>query len=303
MAGESARESARRQREKAERLQRSADLWERGADGEQATAAALDVLPKESWTVFHDVRWPGRKYANVDHVAVGPTGVFVIDSKNWSGSITVRDNVLRQNGRSRESTVAGAAEAALAVVGVTPVVMPEHVQPVLCFVRDDRLTGWARDVMVCSTANLVEMLTTRPEVLPPHIVNEACLQLDARLHSASRPPIPSLPSRVSRPAARFTVGDRMALATAPRTGVRRNSSRRKKSSAPGIVKALVALVFLAVLVGNPKVLTSLSEGIAGLVTPQLTDVQTPGTDQSKPHHKKQAPGLPKRSPGVSPSPK
>lgn len=40
MAGESARELARRQREKAERLTRSATLWERGAEGEEATADA-----------------------------------------------------------------------------------------------------------------------------------------------------------------------------------------------------------------------------------------------------------------------
>ena len=85
MAGESARESARRQREKAARLQRSAELWERGADGERATAAALDALPKDTWTVFHDVRWPGRKFANIDHVAVGPSGIFVIDAKRYKG--------------------------------------------------------------------------------------------------------------------------------------------------------------------------------------------------------------------------
>jgi hypothetical protein len=41
MAGDSARDFARRQREKAARLERSAENWERGADGEAATAAAL----------------------------------------------------------------------------------------------------------------------------------------------------------------------------------------------------------------------------------------------------------------------
>lgn len=70
---------------------RAAELYERGADGEAATAQALDALPKDQWTVFHDVRWPGRKLANVDHVVVGPGGVFVIDSKNWSGRVEVRD--------------------------------------------------------------------------------------------------------------------------------------------------------------------------------------------------------------------
>lgn len=63
MAQESAREMARRQRERAERLAQSAEAWERGADGEAATARALDALPPSEWTVFHDVRWPGRQRA------------------------------------------------------------------------------------------------------------------------------------------------------------------------------------------------------------------------------------------------
>jgi len=110
-------------------------------------------------------RWPGRRFANVDHVVVGPAGVFVIDSKNWSGSITVRAGVLRQNGRLRESTVSGAAEAARAVARQFSTLSPSHVHPVLCFVRDERITGRARGVMVCSTGNLLDLLLTRSPVL------------------------------------------------------------------------------------------------------------------------------------------
>lgn len=94
MAGESAREFARRQREKAERHARVADMYERGADGESATALALDTLQTHGWKTFHDVRWPGRQRANIDHIAVGPGGVFVIDSKNWSGDVRVVGEVL-----------------------------------------------------------------------------------------------------------------------------------------------------------------------------------------------------------------
>jgi hypothetical protein len=36
--------------------------------------------------VFHDLAVPGSR-ANVDHLVIGPTGVFVIDSKQWSGSV------------------------------------------------------------------------------------------------------------------------------------------------------------------------------------------------------------------------
>ena len=59
--------------------------------------------------------WPGRRFANIDHVVVGPGGVFVIDSKNWSGDVRVVEGTLRQNGRSREKAVASAADASLAV--------------------------------------------------------------------------------------------------------------------------------------------------------------------------------------------
>src|SRR3954471_11514018 len=102
MAGDSARDIARRQREKAARLARSAEMWERGADGEAATARALGGLNKQAWTTFHDVRWPGRQRANIDHIAVGPAGVFVIDSKNWSGDVRVVGDVLYQGTRRRE---------------------------------------------------------------------------------------------------------------------------------------------------------------------------------------------------------
>jgi hypothetical protein len=116
-AGESARNVAKRQRMEAERLQRSAELWERGADGEAAVARALEALP-DGWIVLHDLPWPGRQRANLDHVVVGPTGVFVVDAKNWSGRIEVRDGVLSQNGRQRESAVSSVTAAAISVQGI-----------------------------------------------------------------------------------------------------------------------------------------------------------------------------------------
>jgi len=161
VAGQSAREVARRRREKARRLEAMADAYERGAAGEEATAVALAFLPA-GWTVLHDVRWPGRPRANIDHVVIGPGGIFALDSKHWAGTVTVTDGVLRQNGRAREREVAGAAEAALAV---TAVIANVPVVPVLCFVRDEPVVGWARDVMVCSTGNVVDLLLSRPPIL------------------------------------------------------------------------------------------------------------------------------------------
>ncbi len=57
--------------------------------------------------MLHDVHWPGRQFANIDHIVVGPSGVFVIDSKNWEGQVDVRQGVFRHNGRRREREIAG----------------------------------------------------------------------------------------------------------------------------------------------------------------------------------------------------
>jgi Nuclease-related domain len=64
-----------------------ARTWQRGAHGERHTARLLDRLTRDGFVVFHDLAVPGNTSANVDHLVIGPTGVFVIDSKQWSGSV------------------------------------------------------------------------------------------------------------------------------------------------------------------------------------------------------------------------
>jgi hypothetical protein len=51
--------------------------WKVGAAGERCVA---DVLDATDCFVLHDRGVPGSK-ANIDHVAIGPAGVFVIDAK------------------------------------------------------------------------------------------------------------------------------------------------------------------------------------------------------------------------------
>jgi hypothetical protein len=63
-----------------------ARTWQRGAAGERRTARLLDRLTRGGYVVFHDLAMPGSP-ANVDHLVIGPSGVFVIDSKQWTGSV------------------------------------------------------------------------------------------------------------------------------------------------------------------------------------------------------------------------
>lgn len=62
--------------------------WRRGAEGERRTAGLLVPLRHLGWTVLHDRRIPGSA-ANVDHLVIGPSGVWVVDSKSWRGRIKV----------------------------------------------------------------------------------------------------------------------------------------------------------------------------------------------------------------------
>jgi hypothetical protein len=63
-----------------------ARTWQRGAGGERQTGRLLDRLHRDGYQVLHDLAMPGTP-ANVDHLVVGPSGVFVIDSKQWRGSV------------------------------------------------------------------------------------------------------------------------------------------------------------------------------------------------------------------------
>jgi len=60
--------------------------WRRGAVGERRTARVLAGLERHGWSVLHDLAVPGSR-ANIDHLVIGPGGVFVIDSKQYRGRL------------------------------------------------------------------------------------------------------------------------------------------------------------------------------------------------------------------------
>jgi hypothetical protein len=66
------------------------EKWQVGAEGERKTARALRRLERKGWTVRHDVQ---RRYGNYDHIAVGPSGVYLLETKNLEGVVEIRDGV------------------------------------------------------------------------------------------------------------------------------------------------------------------------------------------------------------------
>jgi len=70
----------------------STKAWKIGAEGEIATGKLLDSLAvKYGFRVLHDRLIP-KSRANIDHIAVTRSGIFVIDAKNYQGVVRIKDN-------------------------------------------------------------------------------------------------------------------------------------------------------------------------------------------------------------------
>jgi hypothetical protein len=177
-AGDGAAEQSRLAAERVARLKRRLDqaehatkAWDAGAAGGQVVADKLSELVPRGWYVLHDVHWPGRPKANLDHVLVGPGGVVVVDAKNWTGEVRVASGVLWQGRYARTQAVEGALAQCAAVASV---VDPPHrrlVRPLICMAAQPDLFGiTSSDVAVAGSQRLVGAIESLPPVLDQQAV-------------------------------------------------------------------------------------------------------------------------------------
>jgi hypothetical protein len=174
---------------------------EHGADQppRTPTAEALTALPP-GWTVLHGLHQPDRRRRVIDHLVIGPGGVFVVIEPPWTGLVDVRGGVLRHNGRRRDRMVRAAAAAGAAVARLLPGVGTKLVRPVLCVDSTPPLSGVSGGVVLCSPDNVVELLTTRSAVLADGTARQASTQLLRALVpvGAARQLQPRRASRIGR---------------------------------------------------------------------------------------------------------
>jgi hypothetical protein len=162
------------------------DRWSKGANGEEKVARALEALAP-GYFVLHDRGIPGSK-ANIDHVVVGPPGVFIVETKNVAGRVTVEGGRLRVAGREkgyveqawREAVaVQSAAAETFASLGI-------DVKPLLCFTRDGlpRKATSAEGVPLLSPRGVVSTIRSMPSRLDPEQVAALHELLDRSLRAA-----------------------------------------------------------------------------------------------------------------------
>ncbi len=114
--------------------------FRQGGRGERAVARSLERrTARGPAVILHDRRMPGG-YGNIDHLAIAPRGVFVIDAKAIRGKVRISRPLLSKprllvRGRSRPKLLSGldrqvdAVRRALASSGHAAV----PVEGVLCF--------------------------------------------------------------------------------------------------------------------------------------------------------------------------
>lgn len=117
----------------------SEKAWNDGAIGEEAVAGHLARACPEIF-VLHDRRMPGSR-ANIDHIAIAPSGILVIDAKRYRGKIEVRsplmgDPKLLIAGRDKTKLVEGLKRQIDAVrAGLATIEQDVPVEGCFCFVN------------------------------------------------------------------------------------------------------------------------------------------------------------------------
>jgi len=271
-AGQGARQqqaAARRSVEEAERQLAAArakeHAWSAGADGEEQVAEALASLEQLGWVVLHDVAWPGRPRANLDHVLIGPGGVLVVDTKNWSGTVTAdATRGLRNNGYRKTKEVNAVQAARQALLPLVPALSPDVVAGVICLAaQDQEPVRLDSGVVVVGRAQLLQHVLDRSAVLGAQAVMETAMSLGAALRRQplDRVPAQAAPRRTPRGA------------QTPRAGSTRSRRRPARSARAGSIKFAAVIVFIGALMLFPEQLTrAYMSLVTAVVAPVAQDI-------------------------------
>lgn len=169
------------------RLPPDALFWEKGARGERRTADALEPLGDAGFVLLHDRLMPEGR-GNIDHIAIGPTGVWVIETKNLKGSVEVVQNKLYVGDHLRQKMVEQVyREAFTTQVALTDVLTPlkATVTPVLC-IHGARMPWFdhaVAGVRLVSGGQLKRLLSDGSTVLDQEQVQRLAAAADRRLRA------------------------------------------------------------------------------------------------------------------------
>lgn len=172
---------------------RSRTTWQKGATGEYLLGRTLQEQLSEDEVVLSNRAIPGAK-ADIDFIVVASSGVWVIDAKNWSGTVAYRG---RSFFDARRRLFVGREDRTPAVVGIYNLVIPVAnvigdpsipLHPALVFVEAQwsprlwfRRRPWQHEDVWISPPRMLCRLIRQPGPLTRDQVAGIAGVLDARL--------------------------------------------------------------------------------------------------------------------------
>ena len=137
--------------------------WSAGKEGEVAVTEALRFLPNE-YVLLNDLMLPNGR-GNVDHLVIGPNGIFVIETKNYSGYVKCWGDQWYVNRREIGSLSKQAKRNAMAIRNTLDMVFKDHstripfVNALLVFTnRNGRLNLKRPTIPVLRSSDLVRFI-------------------------------------------------------------------------------------------------------------------------------------------------
>jgi hypothetical protein len=174
----------------------SITAWASGSDGERLLAEHLQRVLSDSTVLLHDRKVPGTR-GNIDHLAIAPSGVWVIDAKNYKGRVERRDvggwfkvdYRLYVDGRDRTRLAEGLdwqVNAVKAVIGD----VDAPIYAAVCF-TDSRWKLFAEPFQIkkvwVSWANALAEMIAAPGPLDQGDITRIATQLGGALRAAAPP--------------------------------------------------------------------------------------------------------------------
>ncbi len=144
--------------------------WRVGAEGEEQVGHSLATLD-DRWTVVHDLPLNERG-SNLDHLVIGPTGAYALNTKNLRGRVWVGERTVMVSGQKTSYLRTARWEAATTARLLSAATGRRvFVFPVLVFIaRRGRITieQLPRDVGITTDQVICRWLNRRPVTMDPH---------------------------------------------------------------------------------------------------------------------------------------
>lgn len=146
--------------------------WRRGADGEQEVGWQLRKLG-DGWKVIHGVP-VGTGDTDIDHVVIGPPGVFTLNTKNHlGGRVTVTSKAIYVNGTFHPYLAKSRAEGKRATKLLSTSCGYEvMVQPLIVVMANElKIKSMTDGVHVVGRKRITRWLLNQPQTLMPDEVD------------------------------------------------------------------------------------------------------------------------------------